>query len=84
MVTILTRHVVTWRRYGEPCVLEFGDADRAAAVGIALAELGHGRTDVYVEAIEVEETDELREMKQRVWERLERALHSDVIPEVFG
>jgi hypothetical protein len=76
--------MVTWRHYGQPCVLDFASADRAAAVGVALAELGNGRTDVFVEEMEIEETDEMREIKARVWERLERAIRSDVIPEVFA
>jgi hypothetical protein len=79
----LTVYMVTWRRYGLPCVLDFDTEAQALAAAVALAELGRGRTDIHVSAVPYEETEEDQERKRRIWERIRERIEHDAIPEVL-
>lgn len=80
----ITVYAVTWRHRGVPCILDFNREGNALAAAVALAELGGERTDIMFTAEEIEETQEDRERKERIWARLQERMNSDVIPGVFA
>lgn len=80
----MNTYMVTWRHYGTPCLIDFDTEGQALAAAVAMAELGNGRTDIHVSALPYEETDEDRERKERIWDRIQARIRSDVIPGVFA
>ena len=80
----MNAYMVTWRYGGVTRMIDFNTEGGALGAAVAMAEVGNGRTEIHVSAVPYEETEEDKERKARIWERIKERIDSDVIPRVFA